>query len=1030
MERLAFRFLYLTAAIAAPAWAEQLPVQVYTTADGLAHNHINCIRQDSRGFLWFCTDEGLTRFDGYRLTSYTTRDGLPHPWINDLIETRDGTLWIASDGGVSRFNPKGPSTGDPMFITYIPDQHPDARRVNGLVEDASGAIWCATYNGVYRLDRSGSNLKFQWVDIGLPDETNERRLINNIALDRSGALWLTARAGLYRCLANGRAEHYSTRNGLPDDFTGALRQDHNGRWWVATRMGGFCLLAAEPNPSRSVVERCYSTADGLPHNDVRSIFQSSDGTMWIATILGLSEFNPQASTGQMFRNYTIANGLSEQQIYALAEDRDGNLWIGTRRGGVMRMARHGFISYGEADGFHSGTTHHDIFETTSGDLCVLTGTGTGGMIQRLDGQKFVATKINLPRLAGPGPFYLENGFQDRAGEWWLATRHGLVHFSRTTHVEELSRIRPKIYTTADTLPTDLIDHAYQDSRGAVWIATTGAPGMGELQLRLWNRSSGAFNIYAVDVGRFRPIKSGAVTALAEDAAGDLWLGFRDCLVRCRGGRFERFFDAPGTIQGVVGAMHLDHDGRLWIASSQGGLYRVDDPAAAQPHLARYTTSEGLSTNEILCLTGDQWGRIYAGSNRGVDRLDPKSGLVKHYTLADGLSKGAVALAYRDQHGVLWFVTDVGISRLIPARDAAPVSPPILITGLRTMGVPHSISALGEGKVEHLNLAADRNQLQIDFVGLDFRPGTTLRYQYKLERADRDWGAPTTERAVNYASMAPGSYRFLVRAISSEGIASPEPAVVAFTVLAPVWRQWWFLTLCAVTATLAIYGVHRYRVRQLLAVERIRMRIATDLHDDIGASLSHIAVLSEVVTSEVGRLSMPSDGQRLHEPLSRIGSVSRELIDSMSDIVWAISPRKDRLRSLTQRMREFAGELLGARGIEFHLEAAGIDEEMRLDPEVRRQVYLIFKECVHNVARHSGSTRVSCDFRMERGELVLRLSDNGRGFDIAAANGGKSESHGGHGLLSMERRAKALGGRIEVVGARDHGATVMLRIPIT
>jgi signal transduction histidine kinase len=209
-----------------------------------------------------------------------------------------------------------------------------------------------------------------------------------------------------------------------------------------------------------------------------------------------------------------------------------------------------------------------------------------------------------------------------------------------------------------------------------------------------------------------------------------------------------------------------------------------------------------------------------------------------------------------------------------------------------------------------------------------------------------------------------------------------------------------------------------------------MRIATDLHDDIGASLSHIAVLSEVVTSEVGRLSMPSDGQRLHEPLSRIGSVSRELIDSMSDIVWAISPRKDRLRSLTQRMREFAGELLGARGIEFHLEAAGIDEEMRLDPEVRRQVYLIFKECVHNVARHSGSTRVSCDFRMERGELVLRLSDNGRGFDIAAANGGKSESHGGHGLLSMERRAKALGGRIEVVGARDHGATVMLRIPIT
>src|SRR5260370_13849919 len=168
MERLAIRFLYLIATLAAPCWAEQLPVQAYTTADGLAHNHINCIRQDSRGFLWFCTDEGLTRFDGYRLISYTTRDGLPHPWINDLIETRDGALWIASDGGVSRLNPKRSSAAEPMFVTYVPDQHPDARRVNALAEDATGAIWCATYNWLYRLARAGGAVTFQCVDIVAP----------------------------------------------------------------------------------------------------------------------------------------------------------------------------------------------------------------------------------------------------------------------------------------------------------------------------------------------------------------------------------------------------------------------------------------------------------------------------------------------------------------------------------------------------------------------------------------------------------------------------------------------------------------------------------------------------------------------------------------------------------------------------------------------------------------------------------------------------------------------------------------------
>jgi signal transduction histidine kinase len=249
--------------------------------------------------------------------------------------------------------------------------------------------------------------------------------------------------------------------------------------------------------------------------------------------------------------------------------------------------------------------------------------------------------------------------------------------------------------------------------------------------------------------------------------------------------------------------------------------------------------------------------------------------------------------------------------------------------------------------------------------------------------------------------------------------------VIFAVLAPVWRRWWFLTLCAVAVSLAIYSVHQFRIRQLLAVEAIRMRIATDLHDDIGASLSHIAVLSEVAAGEVARLGPAPDGRRLYEPLARIGSESRELIDAMSDIVWAISPRKDRLRNLAQRMREFAGEMLGARGIEFQLEASGVDQDMKLDPEVRRQVFLIFKECVHNIERHSGSTRVVCDFRTERGELVLRLSDNGCGFAANVVNGAQK----GHGLASMERRAKSLGATLAVAAEPERGVTVVLRVPI-
>ncbi|MBV9675611.1 MAG: hypothetical protein JO185_04710 [Acidobacteriaceae bacterium] len=996
--------------------AEQLPVRYYTTADGLAHNHVNRIRQDSRGFLWIGTDEGLTRFDGYRLTSFTIRDGLPHSWINDVIESRDGTLWIASDGGVSQLNSRRTSAAEPTFVTYLPDQHPDARRVNALAEDASGAIWCATYNGLYRLDRAHGHISFKRVDIGLTGAQYEVNLVNSVAADPRGALWIGARSGLYHRLADGRVERYTTRQGLPDNFTGSLLRDQDDRWWVATRMGGFCLLAAHPGPGRRVVEHCYSAADGLPHNDVRSLLQTWDGKMWIGTILGLSEFTPQAAHGIVFRNYTVANGLSDTQINSLSEDRDGNLWIGTRRGGLMKMARDGFLSYGQADGLQPGTTHHEIFETISGDICVLTGTGSGGLVQRLNGQKFVATKINLPFPASAGNIFIEHGFQDGAGEWWFGTRHGLVHFPRTVRPEGLAHARPNVYARTDGLLSEDIDYVYKDSRGMVWIATTHAP----LQLRQWDPVARRLRLYASDEPELRPPNAGPVAACALDSSNHLWLGFRNGIMRCRAGQLERFFDAPVAIQGQVNALYLDRLGRLWIASAQGGLYRWDKPDSAQPHLARYTTDNGLSSNEILCLTEDQWGRIYAGTNRGVDRLEPVMGSIKHFSSSDGLSRGAVSLAYRDHHGALWFATDEGISRLMPAPDSVPLPPPVLITGLRQMGIPLPISALGERRVRGLELAPNRNQLQIDFVGLDFRPGTVLRYQYKLDRADRTWSAPTSERTVNYASIAPGSYRFLVRAINSDGISSPEPAAVMFIVLAPVWRQWWFLALCGTAAALAIYAVHRLRLQQLLAVERIRTGIATDLHDDVGASLSRIALLSEVARMDAAR------GGGVQESLSRIADISREVIDAMSEIVWATNPQRDRLSDLANRMRAFAEDMLVPRDIKFVLQAPALSEDSKIGPKLRRQLFLIFKECIHNIERHSGCTEALADLRVQKQELTLRISDNGVGLHTSSND---PRVCGGQGLASIQARAASLQGRIEVTSEAGKGLALVIHAPL-
>jgi hypothetical protein len=229
-----------------------------------------------------------------------------------------------------------------------------------------------------------------------------------------------------------------------------------------------------------------------------------------------------------------------------------------------------------------------------------------------------------------------------------------------------------------------------------------------------------------------------------------------------------------------------------------------------------------------------------------------------------------------------------------------VPPAILITGLRIAGDSQPISALGEVALAPIELGPYRNQLQIDYVALGFSPGEGLRYQYTLEGARQEWSPLTEQRTVNFANLAPGSYQFLVRAVDAAGVISEVPASVSFKILSPIWQRWWFASIVAGLAGVIAFALYRYRVARLLDLERVRTRIATDLHDDIGSSLSQIAIMSEVVRQKVG-----AENKAVIHPLSVIAGTSRELVDSMADIVWAVNPKRDHLIDLTQRMRQFA-----------------------------------------------------------------------------------------------------------------------------
>jgi len=984
------------------AGAEQIPIRRFTTADGLASNRSNCVKCDSHGFLWFCTAEGLSRFDGYIFVNYGVDQGLPDRYVNDFVETPNGEYWVATARGLARFNPK-PARNEPMFVLYRLGENELAQRVSTLITDRHGDIWAATLAGVFRLTKTGERWVSRRIEIPSGDNRSEGPLME----DHAGNIWVVLGGNrLWRRRPDGQLER------VPDSFLSNNRvkdlfEDREGRIWAGT-YHGLALLTDHAEPGHPVIARVYGKKDGLLDEVAGGMFQSSDGMLWVGGGGLFEVLSDRDGTHASFRLV----GRSEQGLAAVdAEDARGNLWMGSQR-----IARHGFVSYSHSDGLATDDTR-SVFEGHDGELYVVTGIHSR-YIHRFDGSRFASVAPMIPGYDPSMEYFWGWGqihFQDRNGQWWIGTSRGLLRYPRVKRLEDLARTPPlAIYTRRDGLDSDDIFRLYEDSRGDVWIAAWG----GRYGLTKWERATGRFHVFT-DAESW--VASMSAT-FREDRSGDVWVGLMGGgLARYRGGRFTFFTAAQGYPTSGVVSMLLDHAGQLWVGTSRSGLVRIADPTADHPRPITYTTRQGLSSNDVRAIAEDHRGGIYFWTGRGVDRLQPETGAIRHYTEADGLvaSGSDHNVAFCDRQGRLWFGL-YGLSRLDPGPDESGSTPPLVrITHVRVRGTEYPISELGEADLSGLTLQPDQNQLQIEFASLNFGVGDVIKYQYKLEGADSDWSALSELRTVNYPRLFPGSYRFLVRAVNSDGMASPAPAMISFQQLAPVWRRWWFLTLVALLAASAIYWVYRSRLERLLELERIRTRIASDLHDDVGAGLSQIAILSEVVKRET-----KPEGSGAVQLLDHMADLSRQLVDSMSDIVWATNPKRDHLRDLAQRMRRFAGDVLAAANVEmaFHVPAQWADAS--LQPEMRREVFLIFKESINNVARHSRCAHAEVFLDLQGPQLRMKVCDDGQGFRLGQSGDGQ-----GHGLASMEQRARRLGGHLEITSEPGRGTTVTLAIPL-
>jgi ligand-binding sensor domain-containing protein len=836
--------------------AEQLPFRHYGAAEGLAGSSVHAIYQDRSGYLLVGGAEGLSRFDGYRFVTHGVRDGLGHPFVGAMAEDREGRLWVGTNGGgVARLIEEGAASppkqaeagASPIkFVNSRIGESVATNRVNKMAFDAQDALWCLTDGGLYR--RDPTSLRFEAVVPRGPFTAAMPLLV-----DSRGRVW----AGIYKELVlveRGQVTSWAPPEPVAEHHLRAIVEDPRGRILAANHFGLFEYRPPTPGSQRGSWGRLPLTL--APRQEVRSMWAARDGVLWIGTTHGLVKY-----VGGRQALYTTANGLKSDFIWTLFGDRDGNLWIGTSAG-LVRLAGEAAVSWTMADGLPDGLVSR-VYEARDGRVYVRT--ARGGFAEIVGGKAVLVRGSQDLRFDGVVNAGATQVLQDRRGDWWVVTRPA-VHRFRGPRLQfrRGRRFGPGDGLREGTPFSGSTDGIHEDPAGRIWIGSK----TGLFRFDPSKRRAPAFDFLPF-VDFVQPDEVNDVVGLR---SGTLWFMTHAQLGRVVDGRIEWLWPTEARPRKRPRALFVDSRDRVWFGLLYGGLWMTAEPDAKEPSWTHYSTADGLSSDSVNAIGEDHLGRIYVGTSRGLDRLELDTGRIRTFTSQDGLAGDFVNHVLRDRRGYLWVSTMTGLTRFDPRSEPAPgPAPPVLFTHLQVAGEEVRLPERGAREIPALRLGASNNNLLIEYVGLSFRNEGSLRYQYRLDGIDADWSPPGEQRSVNYARLAPGAYRFLVRAVTPEGQAGREPATLAFQIAGPFWHSRWFLISAALALAVVVESLHRLRLRRRLELEAVRTRIATDLHDDVGSNLSRIAILSEVARRDLDGGNPAASGSATSRPSRAISS---------------------------------------------------------------------------------------------------------------------------------------------------------------
>ena len=1035
-RRIGLGWLLAMVFIGAPAGAGDYFTDVWTSENGLPDSSVTAVAQTPDGYLWVGTYNGLARFDGVRFVTFDPANTpqLLHARVRGLFVDRRGTLWINTyDGSLTTFR-------NGIFTLERRNPRPSEAETTLVSATTNDVIFLTSRGGVFYKSLAAP------AETGWEDLTPTNRGLGALACaDGTGALWYRdASARLWR-MQDRHFELMPDTAGLAGQTINCLATDAHGRLWAGTDQGMVAWAGTR-------FQTMTPTNGGLTGN-VTSLYFTSDDHIWaladgrmraaagrrwlpempaLKTILSgdLSGLEAQADqrSGIWFFNYDgglahvgadgeaqqLASqaGFPKEFINCLVEDQEGNCWIGMRAVGLIRVRARRFQPVAEALEKAAGKVAKSV--CVDRDRVLWVGTLGDGLERLADGR---FTNMIIPAGAAigsvfsvcPDPagrlwasaddedlFVREHGgfhlvsppvqgvkalFTDSTGRIWAGTKSGLYYADSAT---------PEHFHFFDGVPKHYVRALAEDRQGAVWAGT----GKGELYCLVSNRAT-----------LFQPADvrdPGAIWSLLADPDGTIWAGtFRDGLLRFRGGKFTRYGKKAGLPDNVICQILDDGRGQLWLGSHRG-IFSV-----AKTNLNDFAAGK---SQFVPC--------VLYGRSDGLPSLE--------------CSGGYSPSAWRSQtDDRLWFTTTKGAVSIRPEEIRPNLTPPpVVIEEVLIDGRSQTNPMIGRADTYRrpakaapvLTVPPGRHQFEFRYTGLSLVAPERVRFRYQLEGADTDWIEAGQRRAVQYNLLPPGDYHFRVIACNSDGVWNETGSTIALKILPHFYETWWFRLLAALAIAGAVAGLARYSVTRKLhqkleqlkrqrAVEQERTRIAKDLHDDLGSSLTLIAVLGDLAKTD-------KTGQRI----DKLSGTARAAVKSLDEIVWAVNPGNDTLMHLIDYAGQFATDYLRAAGVRCLLDVSEQATRRELPANVRHNVFLVIKEALQNIVKHAHATEVWLRITASEPGLRVVIEDNGCGFDRRPADAWAD------GLRNMRQRLAEIGGSCAIQSHAGQGTSITIELP--